>query len=97
MLVENLSRMAPYAAIDRLSLGGGFSNLAELVQRLADLSGLPCRVSTDHEVTLRGAAYLAAGKPDQWKTEAGVEYRPTSNPSLTVRFQQWREAMGGIV
>ena len=97
MLVENLNRMAPFVAASRISLSGGFSNLSGLVQRLADLSGLPCRVSADHEATLRGAAYLAAGMPDQWKTEADDEFLPVPNPGLTGRCQQWREAMGEIV
>ncbi len=96
MLVENFSRMLPHAAVDRLSLGGGFSNLSGLVQRLADLSGLPCRVNADHEATLRGAAFLAAGQPDRWQTEQGGEYVPAPNPGLTHRYQQWREAMGRL-
>jgi glycerol kinase len=96
MLVENLNRMTPFVAVDRLLLSGGFSNLSGLVQRLADLSGLPCRVCADHEATLRGAAYLAAGMPDQWKTEVDVEHLPVPNPGLTGRFEQWREAMGRL-
>jgi glycerol kinase len=96
MLVENLNRMAPFVAVSRISLSGGFSILSGLVQRLADLSGLPCRVSADHEATLRGAAYLAASMPDQWKTEPDDEFLPIPNPGLTGRCQQWREAMGRL-
>jgi len=94
MLVENFTLMKPFTAADRLSLSGGFSNLSGLAQRLADLIGLPCYVSSDHEATLRGAAYMAAGQPEEWQTEAPNEYLPTINLGLSNRYQQWREAMG---
>ena len=93
MLVDNLRLMLPWASVDRLSLSGGFSALSGLVQRLADLSGLPCYSSTYHEATLRGAAYLAAGQPDQWQTQQPCAYLPASNRGLAYRYQQWREAM----
>ena len=94
MLVENFTLMKPFTAVERLSLSGGFSNLSGLAQRLADLIGLPCYVSSDHEATLRGAAFLAAGQPEDWQTEAPEEYLPTINRGLSSRYQQWREAMG---
>ena len=94
MLVENLNRMSPWVAVDRFSLSGGFSNLSGLAQRMSDLSGLPCYVSANHEATLRGTAYLAAGQPDQWRTEGPGEYLPVPNQELKHRYQQWREAMG---
>lgn len=96
MLVENLSLMSSRASLERLSISGGFSNLSGLVQRLADLSKMPCYVSIDREATLRGAAYLAASQPDQWQTEKPRAFLPTSNRGLVHRYQQWREAMGRI-
>ena len=94
MLAENLERMSPYGAVDRLLVSGGFSNLSGLVKKLADLTGMPCYTSADSETTLRGAAYLAAGQPEEWQTMAPMECLPTSNPGLSNRYQQWRKAMG---
>jgi glycerol kinase len=93
MLLENLRIIATLTRVDQLSLSGGFSNLTGLVQRLADLSGLPCQRRVDHEATLRGAAFLAAGRPESWQPAESQIFRPAPNPGLQQRYQQWRTAM----
>lgn len=96
MLVENLSILRHNSNVDRLSLSGGFSNLSGLVQRLADLSGLPCERRVDHEATLRGAAFLAAGQPTDWHPGAAMAFQPTTHPGLERRYEQWRNAMSQL-
>ncbi len=93
MLVENLRIIERSVQVNQLWLSGGFSNLSGLIQRLADLSGLTCYCREDHEATLRGAAFLAAGQPHSWRTAKPRTFWPAPNPGLEQRFEQWRTAM----
>lgn len=93
MLLENLRIIERSAPVNQLWLSGGFSNLSGLIQRVADLSGKPCYCREDHEATLRGAAFLAAGQPHSWRTAEPRAFWPAPNRGLKQRFEQWRTAM----
>jgi glycerol kinase len=93
MLIDNLRRMTSHVSIEQMRVSGGLSNLRGLVQRLADLSGIECYCERDHEATLRGAAFLAAGQPDRWWTEDPNQYQPRDNAALAERYVRWQHAM----
>ena len=96
MLVVNLRIMSSCVSVERVCVSGGWSRLPGLVQRLADLSGLECCCDADHEASLRGAAFLAAGQPPHWHTDPPDRFLPRENAGLDARFHDWQHAMANI-
>jgi glycerol kinase len=96
MLIDNLRMMFPRVSVEHLRVSGGLSRLPGLAQRLADLSGLECSCDADHEASLRGAAFLAAGQPEHWQTTEPDRYLPRENAGLAQRYQLWQRAMNSL-
>lgn len=90
MICTNLEIMKDEQTITRLRICGGLSRLDGLCQRLADLSGLPVDRADIDEATSRGAAWLAAGKPDIWSDIEIETFQPTPAETLIKRFETFR-------
>lgn len=79
---------------EQIQLTGGLAVLDKLCQKLADLSGLPIYRPTECEATARGTAYLLAEQPLHWpETKPGIWFKPTSNPALNKRYEEWTTLM----
>jgi glycerol kinase len=89
--VDAMQRVAPLA---RLVVTGGLANCGCLCQSLADATGLLVERPALREATARGIAFLAAGRPSDWRP-VPVEQRfpPTGQPAVRERFERWRVAM----
>lgn len=72
---------------------GGLSQSNRFCQTLADLLGLPVHRPAHCEATARGAAFLLAGRPDNWASLPQDEYLPRSAPALHARHRRWQQAM----
>lgn len=55
-----------------MKVDGGVSRSDPLLQCLADLSGVTVERAPDHEITIRGAAYLAGLKVGFWKSDEEI-------------------------
>ena len=94
LLAVNVERMRQAAPLDRIGISGGLSRSDYLCQALAGASGLVVERYAVREATARGAAFLAAGEPDDWDTPA-VErsFSPAAGEALISRFARWRAEM----
>lgn len=82
---------------ERMLVTGGLGTVAPLLQRIADLCGLPVERTTSVEATARGLACLLAGIPDAWPAAVIADsFEPQRNAVLAARYEQWREAMPPI-
>ncbi|WP_293169651.1 FGGY family carbohydrate kinase [Oceanithermus sp.] len=95
MLAVNLEEQSRYLpAPKRLRLTGGLANLGGLAQRLADLTGLVVERPPGLEATARGAAFLLAGRPEDWEAGGAPDvFEPRPNPALAANYERWREAV----
>ncbi|WP_457629431.1 FGGY family carbohydrate kinase [Oceanithermus sp.] len=95
MLAVNLEEQARYLpASRRIRLTGGLANLDGLAQRLADLSGLPVLRPPGLEATVRGAAFLLAGRPADWGAGGAPDvFEPRPNPALAANYARWQETV----
>lgn len=95
LIQENLAELARYTAPPKqIVVTGGLSVLDGLCQRLADVTGLSVARPAVREATARGACYLLAGQPAQWRApEACATFLPRVNPALARRFRDWHEAV----
>ncbi len=95
LLQTNLAIMQKFSPkLTRIFVSGGVAQYDGLCQRLADLSALSVYRPAQHEATARGIAYLLADFPRDWPELArGMEFKPRANPTLTARYQCWRQAM----
>ena len=90
MLAANLATMQQAAPLMRISISGGLSNCDYLCQALADLSGLVVERYALHEATARGAAFLAAGEPDDWQVlPVDRVFEPAAHEPLRARQARW--------
>jgi glycerol kinase len=71
MIQLNLELMQVESPLRGLRASGGLSQLDGLCQKLSNLSGLVLERSHVIEATARGAAWLAAGRPDNWNHAGG--------------------------
>lgn len=94
LLTVNLETMQRAAPLLRVSITGGLSACDYLCRVLADTSGLVVERYALREATARGAAFLAAGEPDDWQL-APVEhvFEPASESAVRGRYARWREEM----
>lgn len=90
LIQHNLEHMQQHINLKQLRLSGGLSQLDGLCQKIADLSGLVVERMPATEATARGAAWLAAGCPDNWEIEhANARFSPSKNTKLIERYQQF--------
>ncbi len=90
LLQSNLERLQQIKQLTRLHVGGGLSRVDGLCQRLADLSGLQVVRFQELESTARGAAWLAAGSPENWKKLAvDKSFKPNKNDALQQRYERF--------
>ncbi len=92
LIARNLIRMREHLQLDSLTVTGGVSRLDWLVQRLADVSGLPILRPTQSEATLLGLAYLVSEGRCR-SSDGGRRFGPTSNAAGRRRFEAWTAAM----
>jgi glycerol kinase len=94
LLLENLQAMQKSAPLLRVSISGGLAQCDYLCRVLADLGGLVVERYALHEATARGAAFLAAGEPDDWQMPP-VErvFSPQPREDLRARYSRWRAEM----
>ena len=96
MIQVNLELMAAEAPLKKLRVSGGLSNLDGLCQRLSNLSGLEIERTEITEATARGAAWLAAGRPQGWykngteKETDFMSFIPKHDASLQERYRQFK-------
>jgi len=79
----------------QLIVSGGLANLDDICQMLADVSMLDVWRPRQVEATARGAVFLLAGKPEEWRADNGEWFRieRSSSVILAKRFCRWRKAL----
>jgi glycerol kinase len=95
LLQANIDHMAAYVPpVQRIRASGGVSRLDGLCRKLASLNGVPVHRRDDPEASARGIAYLAAGRPNEWKVGARDEvFEPQDDSALRERYRRWRTLM----
>jgi glycerol kinase len=83
----NMLQMQKIAAISEVRLSGGLSRVDPLCQKLANLSGLPINRMNQPESTTRGIAWIAAGKPENWRISGYDRFQPNADNGLRARFE----------
>ncbi len=84
----NLERMQRETPIDHLKVSGGLSQLDGLCRKLANLSGLPVERCDDPEASARGVAWLAAGRPGDWRPITDTtSFSPQTDSPLQARYR----------
>ena len=88
LLQCNLERMMRHTTIECLRVSGGLSQLDDLCQKLANLSGLPVERCDDPEASARGIAWLAAGQPTNWLVPEDIpRFLPQPDTPLQDRYR----------
>jgi glycerol kinase len=103
LLTVNLEAMTGAGLpIGRIILSGGLSRFRWLTERLAALNRVPVTVAEDAEATARGAAFLLAHKPANWKASDGKnavvnerDLSPEKVRNIRARYREWRRLMPG--
>lgn len=95
MLQINLEIMAAEAPLKKLRVSGGLSNLDGLCRKLSSLSGLEVERADITEATARGAAWIAAGQPQDWNPvgsghRACAHFKPERDAALQVRYRLFK-------
>jgi glycerol kinase len=85
--IDEMRRTPP--VIRRVILTGGLGRSVYFCQCLADLVELHVTRAAEQEASARGVAYLAAGRPDSWRTDAGRTFNAASNGPLLARYVAW--------
>jgi glycerol kinase len=94
LLQCNLDCIGARARLRRLRVSGGLSRIAPVCQKLANLSGYPVERPEDQEATLRGVAWLAAGRPGSWNgQESPTRFVPSADARLRDRYQRFVESL----
>lgn len=95
LIKENLDELARYTTPPKqIVLTGGLRVLDGLCRRLADVTGLNVVRPALQEATARGAGYLLAGQPAQWRAAEAIDtFLPRENPVLARRFRDWHDAL----
>jgi glycerol kinase len=94
LVQQNLDRIGRRQTLRRLRVSGGLSRIAPLCQKLANLSQLPVERPEDSEASARGIAWLAAGRPQGWRTAGQTTlFRPLVDAPLRARYQRFNEKL----
>jgi len=97
LIQHNLEKMQQHTPLTQLKLSGGLSQLDGLCQKLTDISLLPVTRIKETEATIRGTAWLAAGRPGNWSFEqADKDFKPQNNPNLIARYQQFSQEIRSL-
>ena len=97
LLQHNVEALQQLQTLDRFRVGGGLSRLNGLCQKISDLSGLEVVRLAEKEVTARGAAWLAAGCPEEWKMQPpGKNFYPRRSLSLEQRYSKFTKELERI-
>ena len=84
-------------AIEKIQVSGGLSQLDQLCQKLANLSGLDVYRPVQTEATARGIAWQAAGYPTDWlPTGEGATFTPGVDPELKERYARFTELLNNL-
>jgi glycerol kinase len=76
---------------------GGLGSVDPLLQRIADLTGATVVRAEMAEATVRGLAYLVAGRPSGWPAiEVARSFEPEVNDALIGRYKRWRNLMPSL-
>jgi glycerol kinase len=102
MIQVNLELMAVEAPLKKLRVSGGLSKLDGLCQKLSDLSGYVVERSNVAEASARGAAWLAAGRPQSWISNspdksASGRFVPQHAESLALRYRLFNTELNRIL
>ena len=98
MLRANLDLMKKESPINRLRVSGGLSASDGLCQKLANLCDLPVERVNNPEVTARGIAWLAAGRPPLWNIDKDAEvFSPAVETGLDQRYANYMEMLNIIL
>ena len=89
LLQRNLELIRQAQAIHCIVMSGGLSKQLIFCQLLADLSGLPVKRAMELEATARGACYILANYPENWRQAEMELFTPKDNRLLKSRFKQW--------
>jgi glycerol kinase len=91
----NLDAMtAQGLCVNEIRISGGLASLDGLCRRLASLSGVPVVRPAAIEATARGIAWLAAGCPGSWRSQAGEDlFAPFQDAPLEQRYRRFRTAL----
>ena len=90
LLQHNFQQLNRHIEIKTLRVSGGLSQINALCQKLADLSGCQVQRFEDTEATARGAAWLAADRPDNWSSQQPCRtFTPSLQNSLKQRYQSF--------
>ena len=90
MIQANLELMNQEAPISKLYVSGGLANVDALCQLLANLTQLAVERLVESETTARGIAWLAAGRPEDWRlTVTNNLFTPRPDPGLELRYRQF--------
>lgn len=93
-IVINVQLMNQPGAAKKIIISGGLSKADAVCQKIADLTKAQVHRSENADATVQGAAYMAAGLPQQWALNTEVEvFVPRQNPALDNRFTRWQAAM----
>jgi len=80
--------------LKQVEISGGMAASDALCQRLADNIGLTIIRRQDSEASLRGIAYLAAGRPRSWQArKSEATFLSQDNPALKKRFHRWQQTL----
>ena len=95
LLATNIEAMNEHVTQpDRALVTGGLASVDPVLQRLADLVGLPVERAISTEATARGLACLLAGVPDGWpRPQIERQFEPRHDEALLSRYEKWRALM----
>ena len=83
--------------VKEIRVSGGLSQLDNLCQKLANLSGIGVYRPVQTEATARGIAWQAAGCPMDWPpTGEGTTFTPEADPDLKERYTRFVEILHAL-
>lgn len=93
LIYHNIQLIQGSQPITGLQLSGGLSRVDRMCQKLANLSNLSVRRSSDPEHTIRGIAWIAAGRPETWSVPEQDLFLPQKDPGLVLRYNRFLELL----
>ena len=97
LLKANFDLLARAAGpADSIRVSGGLAASGQLCRRLASLAGMPVERPAQREATARGIAWLAAGRPDGWRSREREIFEPLPDLALRGRYESWLAAMAEL-
>jgi glycerol kinase len=97
LIKKNIDSMAEISAVsEKAFISGGLSNNAYLVGALMQLTGLRLCQSMDHELTIKGIAYLITGK-ECFTSIPNEIPSVVKDAGLLQRYHYWEKQMGLLV